>query len=433
MLKKDTRIMGLPLWLYLIVLSLTLLCGMFDAIPSDMIGALCWAMVIGSGTGYLGEHIPFVKQWLGGGMFFSLLVVGIFATLGLVPECVAASLSTFNGSTGFLNFYIAILLTGSVITIEKRLIVRSFACSIPCILAAIITAALVATGVALLMGIQPLETITSYVLPIMASGNGAGAVPLSKIYGEVTGNDIQTWYARAYAVVMIANLMALACATLLNKLGKNHPEWTGYGKLLKGDKQVDVTETKSKVQIAPADYAAGLCLSVVCYILSSAYASKISLINHANLGFSIHMFAFMIILVLILVLLDIVPENTRLGAKAMQEWSVQNLGCPAMVMIGVTMNFTECADLVNPKLLVIMAAVVIGACIGPWIVAPFFGLNCIEAAISAGLCMANSGGGADVQTCAAADRMDLLPYGQLSSRIGGAIVLIIASFVFGFL
>lgn len=45
--------------------------------------------------------------------------------------------------------------------------------------------------------------------------------------------------------------------------------------------------------------------------------------------------------------------------------------------------------------------------------------------------MANRGGSGDIQVLGAADRMELMPYAQISSRLGGGIVLVIGSILFG--
>ena len=56
----------------------------------------------------------------------------------------------------------------------------------------------------------------------------------------------------------------------------------------------------------------------------------------------------------------------------------------------------------------------------------------IDAAITAGICMANRGGSGDLACLGAADRMELMAYSQLSSRLGGGILLIVGSFIFSF-
>ena len=45
--------------------------------------------------------------------------------------------------------------------------------------------------------------------------------------------------------------------------------------------------------------------------------------------------------------------------------------------------------------------------------------------------MANRGGSGDIAVLGAADRMELMSYAQLSSRLGGGIILVIGSILFG--
>ena len=68
-----------------------------------------------------------------------------------------------------------------------------------------------------------------------------------------------------------------------------------------------------------------------------------------------------------------------------------------------------------------------GAIIGSGLVGRLVGFYPVESAITAGLCMANMGGTGDVAVLSAAHRMELMPFAQISSRIGGAFMLILAS------
>ena len=70
---------------------------------------------------------------------------------------------------------------------------------------------------------------------------------------------------------------------------------------------------------------------------------------------------------------------------------------------------------------------VIGGIIGAWIFGKLVGFYPVESAITAGLCMSNSGGNGDVYVLTSANRMELMPFSQISSRLGGAIVLVIQS------
>ncbi len=65
--------------------------------------------------------------------------------------------------------------------------------------------------------------------------------------------------------------------------------------------------------------------------------------------------------------------------------------------------------------------------LGSGIVGRLVGFHPIEAAITAGLCMANMGGTGDVAVLTASKRMELMPFAQISSRLGGAFIIFLAS------
>jgi len=151
-----------------------------------------------------------------------------------------------------------------------------------------------------------------------------------------------------------------------------------------------------------------------------------------NVKIDIHRFAWMVILVAIANVANIIPLELKEGAKKLQGFfSKQFL---LVVMVGVGIAMTDLGELIaafNIANVVIAGLIVLGAILGSGIVGWLVGFYPIETAISAGLCMANRGGSGDVAVLTAAKRMDLMSFAQISSRLGGGIMLILASIAFG--
>jgi Na+/citrate or Na+/malate symporter len=103
-------------------------------------------------------------------------------------------------------------------------------------------------------------------------------------------------------------------------------------------------------------------------------------------------------------------------------------------MVGVGIAYTDLGEVVNALTftnVIIATLIVTGAIFGSALGGWMMGFYPVESSITAGLCMANRGGSGDLEVLAASNRMNLLSYAQISSRLGGGIVLIIASVVFG--
>ena len=400
--------------MFLILAALMMVMAANDWMLTNMVGALAFAMVVGTLLGWVGDHIPVWKTWFGGGMLFACLVAGTF---NLIGEGSKEALNTFNGTTGFLDLYILILITGSVLSVDRKMLLKSFVGYIPTILAGIVGALALAGVVGAVTGVGAIEAITGYAIPVM-----------SKMWAAATGGDASTWYASAFAIISIGNLVAVIMSALLNKLGNAHPSLTGNGQLMKGMENAKAS-TAEEYKPTVADYATGLALGVVCYNVANLYSKHISIINnHLDLGFSIHTFAFMVILIAILNISNILPENVKAGAKGMQQFFVKYMSFPLMITVGIGTNLSDYAKVfTNPAYILIIAATVIGT----FLMGKLFGFYPVEGMLTAGLCMANGGGSGDVQCLGAAHRMELMSYAQISSRIGGAIMLVVASFFFG--
>mgnify|MGYP003219319888 CR=1 FL=1 len=55
---KETKILGFPLWMYLIFSILMMVMAANDWMLTNMVGALAFAMIIGTLLGWVGDHIP---------------------------------------------------------------------------------------------------------------------------------------------------------------------------------------------------------------------------------------------------------------------------------------------------------------------------------------------------------------------------------------
>ncbi len=102
-------------------------------------------------------------------------------------------------------------------------------------------------------------------------------------------------------------------------------------------------------------------------------------------------------------------------------------------MAGVGIAYTDLGELFAAITLgnVFIATVIVtGAIAGSAIIGYLVGFFPIDSAVTAGLCMANRGGSGDLAVLGAAKRMDLISYGQIASRLGGGMILVIASIFF---
>ena len=99
-----------------------------------------------------------------------------------------------------------------------------------------------------------------------------------------------------------------------------------------------------------------------------------------------------------------------------------------LIGIGIAMiDLGAVIEAFSLSYLVLVLVVVIGVAFGAGLGGQMVGFYPIESAITAGLCTTNMGGTGDIAVLSAANRMVLLPFAQISTRICGAVVLVVAS------
>ena len=436
--KEAFKIFGMAWYVYAAVAGVALIAMFGDYLPSNTVGAFAILYTLGIALGWIGDRIPVWNTYIGGGSILAFLGSAYLVYIGIIPEATIETVKIFMDTTDFLDLFIAVLITGSILSVNRKLLLKAFAGYLPAILAGIVGAILLGMVGGLLVGVEPARVATEYVLPIMGGGTGAGAIPMADIYANATGNDPAKWLSFGLSILTIANIIAIMAAGVLNKIGELSfgKALTGNGELIRNAEDISALEGKEEVKVTQRDIACGLILACAFYVAGNILSKVVQIpeftLFGSTLKIDIHRFAWMVVLVAIANIAGVIPAELRVGANKLQGYfSKQFL---LVIMCGVGIALTDLGELISAFTfgnVLIAALIVVGAILGSGLVGWLVGFYPIETAITAGLCMANRGGSGDLAVLGAAKRMELISFAQISSRLGGGLMLIIASVVFG--
>lgn len=428
------NLFGMPIWMLAIFVGIIYVATFTGLMPDDdMLSIIAIMLSIGIVLFEVGERIPIWKDYMGGGALLAFLGAATLEYYNILPQKYSEGITFFYDDYGFQTVFISLLIVSAVLGVNRKQLIKAFGGYVPAILAGVVCAAIFGLIGGILCGLDIQAILTLYVLPVMGGGNGAGAIPLSEMWEASTGQSKDAFYSQAIAILTLANNFAILAAVGLNALGNKFPSLTGNGELLKNAEaflEPQDKVKKEKKEITQQDIAAGLLLTGCIYAIARLFSKNIL---PAIGPVTLHLFAYMVIFSAFANLANIIPDSVKQGSKRLSSFFTKPL--MGMCMVGIGIAFTDLGELVavlNIQTLIVCAFVVIGAVIGSGLVGQLFGFYFVESAITAGLCMANRGGSGDLQVLGAAKRMQLMSYAQISSRIGGAIILLIASVVFSF-
>ncbi|SCC10821.1 citrate carrier protein, CCS family [[Bacillus] enclensis] len=412
---RSLHIFNIPILWFLVFTAITLVSLYTGNLPGGMIGTLLVMMVLGELLGWAGDRTPVVKTFLGGGAIIAIFGSAFMVYAGLLPEETVTSMTDFMKSGGFLNFYIAALITGSILGMNSEVLVKVGLRYFLPIFGAVAGAVIIAGLLGFLVGFTLQEAILVITMPIMGGGMGAGAVPMSQIYSEMMGNEPSYYISMLVPALALGNVFAIILASVLDMIGKKVPSLSGNGQLMKG-----FTYEKTKQKYNVEKMGVGLLAALTFFAVGTLLGTVLPL----------HPYAIMIILVAAAKISNIIPQNVVEGASQWYQFVASNWTFALLFGIGVAYtDLNTVLEALTLQYILTVFGVVLGAIIGAAILGKLVGFYPIESAITAGLCMANMGGTGDVAVLSASKRMELMPFAQISSRLGGALILLLAGLI----
>ena len=419
------ELFGMPWPMFLVLTAIVLLSAFLGTLPNNMIGGFSFMIVTGTILSYIGDHLPIVKTYLGGGPIVVIFGSAALLYFGLIGEGTVEVVNNFMKNSNFLDFYIAALITGSILGMNRKLLINAAVRYLPAIIGGVICALGLAYIVGTLIGYGGEQAMFFVAIPIMGGGMGAGAVPLSQIFASETGQSAESLLSVMVPAVALGNALAIVFGGLLDRLGKKKPSLSGEGQLMvnhiNDSSDADRENLKDTMAITMRNLGIGLLMSTAFFNIGTIIGKFVP---------AIHSYAWMILAVAVMKILGLVPEKFEICCHQWFNFMMSNL--TSALLIGVGITYTDLGEVLSAfsgAYVILVFVTVVGAVIGSAVVGRLVGFYPIESSITAGLCMANMGGTGDVAVLSAAGRMNLMPFAQISSRIGGAFMLLLSSFL----
>lgn len=386
---------------------------------TSYIVTIAYLMAVGGFFFWLGNTIPIVNNYLGGACLLPLLGASFLNFVGLVPEPLVNGTKVLM-SGGFQDAYIAMLLVGSILVMDRKVLLGATARYMPTILGSQLFALGFCALASLVTGYGVADGLFNIGAPCMSGGSGGAMTTLPALYSSLSGTDMTPMAGQYLCYASISNVLAVVLAAVGGSLTAKVKGLNGGGDILRASGAAVVTEGEKRPGTS-GDYAAlgsGIFMSFCLYLLGDILGKL------PGLGV-IPGLAWTIILGIIIKCAGLMPDS--IGDNCVYSMNFALKALLPMLIAGIGINslkFSTLAEYFTIGAFVVILMAVLGAFVGAMLFGKLSGLWPYEAGVTAGLCCCNIGGSGDLAVLSAANRMNLLAFASISTRIGGALMVI---------
>jgi malate:Na+ symporter len=415
----EIRVGIIPLPIYVVLLALIAAFSIEGKISGEVTVMIAIIVFGGFTCAEIGRRIPILNV-IGGSSLMTIFLPSFLVAHQLLPAPLVQQVTTFTKSTNFIYLFITAVVVGSILSMDRRVLIQGFVKIFIPLAAGSVAALAVGGTIGWTCGIGFWRSILYVVVPVMAGGVGEGAIPLSIGYAEALGLNQGTMLGQILPLVFFANLVAIICCGALNSLGKRRAYLTGNGQLQPaGNGAADDISDRAHSSVTTIDVAtvaAGGITGIAIYVFGTLIYGLTGLPAPVA----------MLFLVVVVKLLKAVPASLEEGARVVFRFFVTAVTYPLLFSTAVALTpWHELVEAFHPANLVTIIATVLTLTATGFYVGKWLKMYPIETAI-VNACHSGLGGTGDVMILTAAERMELMPFAQVATRIGGAITVTLA-------
>ncbi|EMR14592.1 MAG: 2-hydroxycarboxylate transporter family protein [Sweet potato little leaf phytoplasma] len=473
--KPKLKILGFSIEFALLLLSISIMHiwisydatkGQFNSSWHNLISVLLFTMILAEILKVIGKKIPILKD-MGGGAIFCLLLPAFLFNYNFFPRNFETSLMQFqsafrerisffnkNSNIGFSEFFVASLVCGSLLSIDKFILKKNGPKFLFLVILSLICSGLV-TG---LLGIflKPiggidsvpgshrnsfLDAIFFIFVPISCGGLTCGIIPLIKVFSQGIVRFEDAFKNHIITSLLIGGILSVMFGGLIKKIFGNSEYSSPEGELDKNinklsNNKFNHLENEKKdnnSNLSFLNMKMGLLMIFSLYALSSIFRTLLlKLWPSTNLEKYIPpTIIFLVILVLLIKFFDLISDNYIQYINQASKFITQSFSSCILVVVGININILMIINRIsNLSFLFTCIACVLTTALTSAIIGNKMGYYPVQASIAAGLCANSIGGAGNLAILEASDSLELSPYAQISTRLGGDLTVIVASIFF---
>jgi len=410
------RIGPLPLPMYLVIACIVAFAALNKCLPNDLIGGLAVMMLGGFLLGDIGGKVPVFKH-IGGAAILCLFVPSALIGYDMFDPEMHRALTTAMKTANMQYLFIACLVVGSILGMNHRVLVQGFIRMFVPLLVGTLGAVIAGVSIASVFGYDPKYAFFYIIVPIIGGGIGEGILPLSIAYSEILATPQADIVATLIPAALIGNVVAILSSGVLKWIGERRPEFSGNGSLVRTGDDRELLARQQEAPINVSLMGAGLLITCSFFILGTLLAPVLGIPGPI----------LMIIGAALAKVTRLIPASMELGAYQMYKFMTNNLTFAILVGLGALfVPWNQMVASLTPAYFVVCAVTVLSMVLSGFAVGFWMKMYPVESAIVTA-CHSGLGGTGDIAILTASNRMELMPFAQISTRIGGAAMIVLAT------